>query len=57
MDGEALARFGKGGLGDTGGGSMVDPRMGSNIWPLLAGLAIGVEGHRMVLAAEALCWG
>jgi hypothetical protein len=43
MDGEALARFCMNGVGDGGGFSMVEPRMGSNIWPLVAGRE-GVPG-------------
>src|SRR4051812_4244655 len=43
MDGDALARFCRMGVGDGGGFSMVDPRMGSNIWPLVAGRE-GVPG-------------
>lgn len=42
IDGDALARFTKWGVGDTGGASTVDPRIGSNICPLLAGRVWGV---------------
>jgi len=44
IDGDALALFWIciGGVGDTGGCSIVDPRIGSNIWPLLAGRVLGV---------------